>query len=217
MSLTTITDRRQLATLATLGIGLFVALVVLLPFLKGDGYDPVDQAMSELALGRYGGLMTLAFFSLGTGVLALGVAVRRFFGATRAVPGLLIVAGVLGVLSGVFKTNGASAATIESQIHEIVGITLFVLVVVAMFLSVRVFRREPAWTRFARYSLGWAVAATCTFFLVPALEEAAFGMAQRLFAATWLSWMLVLAWRLRRAETTNEPVAPTAAVLNYGS
>src|ERR1700682_4669728 len=48
---------------ALAGVATFIAVVVTLHFLQ-PGYDPSTQLMSELALGGYGGAMTVAFGGL---------------------------------------------------------------------------------------------------------------------------------------------------------
>ncbi len=75
-----------------------------------------------------------------------------------------------------------------SDIQQFAGIITFVLVVIAMFSSVRHFRRHQRWAGFAILALAWSVAA--------------FVLAQRIFVATWLSWMITTAIRERRMTTT---------------
>ncbi len=89
-----------------------------------------------------------------------------------------------------------------SDIQQFAGIITFVLVVIAMFSSVRHFRRHQRWAGFAIPTLVWSVAAFVAFFLIPALGNASFGLAQRIFVATWLSWMITTAIRERRITTT---------------
>lgn len=104
------------------------------------------------------------------------------------------------MISAIFHTNRSGApATVSSDIHLTAGITTFVLLVAAMFAMVRPFHRSERWSAFALPTLTWSVVAFATFFLIPILGDADFGMAQRLFVATWLSWLLATALRARHA------------------
>lgn len=215
MPRTTVTTR-VLATAAITGIGSWIAIVALLHLIQFGRYSPIEQAMSELALGRHGYLMNVAFTLLGMGLVALALSYARAVDGGRAVPALLAVGGVLGVLSGVFQPSASGApATTESVLHEVVGVTLFVAVTVAMFASVRRFRRDRRWKALARPTLLWGVLTAASFFLIPILEQRAFGVAQRILVGAWMSWTLLIAIHARRlssARPTAKAGAPTGAV-----
>lgn len=199
----------RLATIAAAAIAAWPAIVVALHILQRDNYDPANQAMSELALGRYGLLMDAAFVVFGAGLLALALGLRRTIPRAAAGPAMLAVGGLLIALSGLFQASLSGApATTESVIHEILGVTAFITVMVAMVCCAWRFRRDPRWRPFALPTVAWTVFALATFFLVP-LEATAFGIAQRLFVATWLSWTLATALRLRTTPPPPSPPQPT--------
>jgi len=54
------THTRALSAITGIGVAVFV-LVVLLLHLSQASYDPLSQFMSELALGRFGDLLLVAF------------------------------------------------------------------------------------------------------------------------------------------------------------
>lgn len=208
-------DRRT-ATLTTLLILSWPTLVAVLHVLKADHYQPAEQAMSELAVGPYGNLMTVAFTLLGLGILVLAAGLRRQFPGALAGPLLLTLVGAFVMLSAVFETNGQGVpATTASRIHEGVGVAAFVLVTVAMFVFAWRFRRDPSWRSFALPTLMWAIVTAAAFLAFPLLEEKAFGIAQRLFVATWLSWLVAVALRLR--AQTSMPGADRAPIRSAGS
>lgn len=66
----------QLALFAILGQVLLLATAWLLP--AASEYGLVDDNISELALGRYGFVLTVAFVVSGLGVIGLSYAIRRF-------------------------------------------------------------------------------------------------------------------------------------------
>ncbi len=179
---------------------MFPVVVVLLNLVQVSDYSARSQAMSELALGRGGGLMFVAFTLIGAGTLMLALLLHRELPRAKVAPAALVVAGVLDVTSAIFHTNRTGTpATMTSDIHQAAGIATFVLVVIAMFSTIRHFRRDPRWAAFAPRTLAWSIAALVAFFLIPALGNASLGLAQRIFVATWLSWMIATSIRARRS------------------
>jgi FtsH-binding integral membrane protein len=120
------------------------------------------------------------------------------------------------VASGVFHTNAnGTPPTTESTIHMAAGITVFLTMVIAMYVFAWRFRRDPRWRGFATPTLFWALAGTVTFFLIPFAGDPRFGLAQRLHIATWLSWLLLTAIRTRRLATSTRQMperTPTPAL-----
>jgi hypothetical protein len=207
------TSARTLATAATCSLAVFPAVVVVLDVLQAPAYSARSQAMSELALGRGGGLMFVAFTLMGAGTLLLALLLHRELPNAKVAPAALALAAVLDVTSAIFHTNRTGTpATTTSDIHQTAGIATFVLVVIAMFSTIRHLRRDPAWAAYATPTLIWSMAALGTFFLVPALGNASFGLAQRIFVATWLSWMITTTIRAQR--TTNQAPAHEALARN---
>ena len=62
-----------------------------------------------------------------------------------------------------------------------------------MFLASHRFRRDTGWRNFARPTLIWACVAVGAFLLVPALGDEYFGLAQRTFITTFVTWLLATA------------------------
>lgn len=201
---------RSVRSVVTAALGclmFFPAAVIALQVIQADDYSIASQAMSELALGKAGWLMTLAFLALGSGTVLLGISIRVSLPRARVLFGCLLLAGALDVVSAIFRTNGAGPETTSSSIHQLAGLSTFVLITTGMFASVRTFRRDAAWRSFAFPTLAWAAASVATFFLVPIIGDANFGVAQRIFVAVWLSWLIVLAARLRNAPSTESAIS----------
>jgi len=135
---------RSLAAGSFAGLAAFPLTVVALNLIQHGRYHPLRQAMSELALGRDGWLMTIAFAAMGVGTLLLALLLRRTAGALVA-PLLLSAAGLLDFVSASFHTDpGNVTTTMHGRIHNTAGIATFALFVVAIFAATRSFRRHAA-------------------------------------------------------------------------
>lgn len=198
------TDRplstRALATLSLAGLATWPVLVVLLHLIQRGSYDPASQAVSELALGRAGWLMAIAFPAAGLGILGFTALIRRTDPGAVAVPVLGILSAIATILAAVFRADRGNASTTHGNIHQLLGIVSFLTLVVAMFVCARRFRRVELWRPWATASLVWGIAGIATFMLVPTnlLGSDNFGIAQRIFLAVWLSWPIALTAYARR-------------------
>ena len=179
-----------LAAVATTAV--FPLVVVVLQIVQAGHYHPLRQAVSELALGRAGWLMAIAFCSIGTGSLLVALVLRQIVTHPRVGPALLAVAGLLSFVSAFVHADGSGPTTTHGRIHQFVGIATFILILAAMFSLVRALRGTPTWGRLATPTLAWAFTAVTCFFLVPISGTAYFGVAQRLMLATFISWQLTV-------------------------
>jgi hypothetical protein len=187
-----------LAAFATTAV--FPLLVVALHFVQRSHYHPLSQAVSELALGRAGWLMAIAFCSIGIGSLLIALVLRRIATQPRVAPTLLATTGLLSFVSAFVHADGSNPTTTHGQIHQFVGIATFILIVAAMFSLVRPFRRDPAWRPIATPTLACALTAVASFFLIPISGNAYFGVAQRVMLATFISWQLTISLYAHRTE-----------------
>ena len=191
----------SLALAAFASTAIFALIVVILHVVQAGDDHPLRHAISELALGRAGWLMTIAFCSSGIGTLLLALTVGRGSTRPRVAPTLLAVAGLLAFVSAfVHADPSTSATTTHGTIHQVAGIATFILIIAAMFVLVRTFRREPSWRPLANPTRAWAFAALATLFLIPLGGSAYFGVAQRIFIATSLAWVLTISLCIHRAE-----------------
>jgi hypothetical protein len=201
--------RPSLARAALALISAFPLLVLVLHGLQAGRYHPLSQAVSELALGRDGWLMTIAFCSLGTGTLFLAAMLRRLDTPPRIAPYLIAGSGLLSYVSAFVHADGPHGSTTHGQIHQAVGILTFILMVAAMFALVRPFRSDRRFRRLATPTLVWALAAVGGFFLIPVSGAAYFGIAQRIFLTIILSWALAVA--ISGLERTTAAVEATGS------
>ena len=186
----------------------FPLIVAVLHVLQAGQYHPLSQAVSELALGRGGWLMAIAFCSLGTGTLLLAVTLRRLDPQPRLAPWLIAIAALLSYGSAFIHADGSGPTTTHGQIHPGLGVATFILMITSMFSLVRPFRRNPHWRPLATPTLIWALTAVATFFLIPLGGSQYFGLSQKIFLTVILSWALTItlrASRLGSAENSQQP------------
>lgn len=194
----------SLATASLAAVAAFPVLVATLNLIqRGDGYDAGRQAVSELALGRDGWLMALAFTALGVGTALLGRLIHRTQRGV-VVPALLSIAGALSLVSAVCHTDRTGAPpTLHGQIHNLAGIATFAAMLLAMAICSVRFRRQPRWRPLAIPSLALTALGLAGFFLVPVLGDPHFGLAQRILIGSFVAWMLAAAGHGRRTTGTS--------------
>lgn len=202
---------RQLATRAFACVAVFPIVVVVLNAVQHAHYNPRAQAISELALGRGGVLMVVAFLSLGAGIALVARILGRTLLRGRSIRWPLYAAAVLaGPMSAFFHTDPTGGrTTTHGAIHDNSGLAAFLLMLVSMHIAGWVFRHDASWRGFAAPTLVWAVVATGAFFLVPALP-AHFGVAQRIFVGAFVTWLLAAAAYARhlRVPSPDAGLAP---------
>jgi hypothetical protein len=205
-------SNRSLANAALAGLATFPLIVVALHVVQRGHYHPLSEAVSVLALGRAGWLMWIAFCAAGTGLLCLAVLHRRLVQGSRVAPALLAFAALLAYVSAVFHADPENAirTSVHDEIHQIAGLVSFVSIIVAMFISSRLFRRDPRWQRLARPTLVWAICAVAALVLIPFLGDALFGLGQRIFICTWLTWAIAASLHARALAAATEPARARA-------
>jgi hypothetical protein len=172
--------------------------VLLLHVLKSADYDFSTQTVSELAVGRYGMLMTSAFVALGIGELALAAGLWRAAGA-RLGPIVQVIGGVIDLTSAVFEADLlGTPGTTHGAIHDGAGAVGALLVIPTFLAYAWAFRRNAYWRSFALPTLLWALAAFAAFVLVIVLGEQNQGTSERIYLAVYVSWLITAAVRLVR-------------------
>jgi Protein of unknown function (DUF998) len=201
----------QLALAAFVCVAIFPLIVVALHLVQQDHYHPLSEAVSELALGDAGWLMTIAFCSLATGTLLVATVLRREGVQPRVAPVLLGVTGLFSFVSAfVHADPSGGASTTHGQIHQLAGIATFLLIIVSMFLLARGLRRDPRWSPLATPTRICALLATTSLVATGAGGDAYFGLGQRCLIGVSLAWMLttsLYAYRLTARGPAGEGAA----------
>lgn len=183
---------RGLAWLSLLGNGIFVVVAIGLPYAQ-RGYRIDRDAVSVLALGRYGWVQTIAFCALGVGTIALAALILRSTNARVAAVALGVAGALNFVAAAVHTVRVGQHQTAASIVHNVGGIVTFLLTVIAMGLLVPVFRRSAAaWAPMASPTGVWMIVAVLAMVATAPLANH-FGIAERVLLATLISWMITCA------------------------
>ena len=200
---------RRAATAAAALMAIFPITVIALNLAQLGHYNPAADAISLLALGRGGLALNAAFIAGGAATFTAAWVLRHSVTGAVAGPVLLAFFGCTSVVSGLVNTTPDNApVTTASLIHQFAGLVGFLAVIAAMFVFARRFAKDPAWRRYARPTLVWAIAAAVTLIAIPAVPPTLFGVAQYAHVATWMSWMIVTMLYARTLATAPAPGSP---------
>jgi hypothetical protein len=173
-----------LATVAIVGLAFFAVIASLLPLISE--YTLTADTISELAIGRFGYLQTVAFFAAGLGTLALAWGIRE---VTKGSWGSSLGSTLVG-LYGV-------GIVLAGLVHIVVSVLAFVLSIVGVFVLSRTFKRDARWRAFWPWSLALAFTALVGFIMLAISEGAWIGLIERIFLGTVFLWQVLVAFRIR--------------------
>jgi len=157
------------ACLSLAAAATFVVLLAALHVIKPE-LDPSWRFISEYAIGDYGWIMVLAFFSLAFSFVALFIALRS---QIRTIAGriglaLLWVSAAGLIIAGIFTTDPITTShdtvTMSGTLHNLGG-TLGITIPFAAALISWNLARNQAWSS-ARRPILWAAGLALMGFLV---------------------------------------------------
>jgi hypothetical protein len=179
-----------------------LAFVAVLHVVRAD-LPPVSHRLSEYANGPYGWMMSAAFFALGSGLIALGVALgaeSRPRGIAWIMSATAVLAGAGALVSGAFRTGVSHASeVIHSRASALATVAIVAL---ALAYSKAAVGHRP---RGAHDPAGAVLAliAAALAALSPLLHDTRWsGLGQRLLWIALLTWLLRAAWQLPRGGMT---------------
>lgn len=208
--------RRLLGVVAT-GLAAFV-VTFLVEGLVHPGYSPWRHAVSQLSLGPFGWVNTLAILVAGTALGAFAAGLRRALptgtGSSWG-PRLLAMAAICFGLLAVFPDDPAlgyppgtpAQQTLTGLVHGLAGTLTFGCLSAACLVLARRFAREPAGRGWARYStvtglvvaIGYVATAVLTGLdQAGVLPDAPGGLVQRTMIVTGFGWVVLVATHLLR-------------------
>lgn len=201
-------------TITVVGVVLFVLLNVVAQLLPPH-YSPIRQAVSDLAVGPYGWLLSIAFIVYSVMMLAflfgLIWGMRKqgrsrigliFLSLWAVLPGLLVF-----FPTDIVDANGYPGSaqafqmttTMHGEIHLVISVIAFISALLAtLFISLR-FPRDERLRSLRTPTLIVALLMWPPFLLTDTLGKIGlYGVAERLFLGMGLFWILVVALGIRR-------------------
>ena len=148
---------RVAARIAVVLATAFLAILLLLHFLEPE-FDPSRRLISEYETGRFGWMMSLAFFCWGGSVLATVVALWPFLRGVGGIIGRwwLVLIGVALFGAGIFITNAITDTTpsTANTLHGLCGAIVIFFFPLATSLVAGSLARNQDWST-ARLRLLW--------------------------------------------------------------
>jgi hypothetical membrane protein len=201
-----------LVLICIVGVALFWIILSIAQSLT-PGYNPIRQSLSDLALGPYDWLETVAFFLLAFVAMALGFGL--YYGLQRK-SGLRTVAILFGimafgeVITAIFQVDLVKTPiSIHALVHQAGASIVAIAFPVATFMLLPNLKAEHHWKGLANYTFAVAVS---MFTLVITREVLLpttwlnpwFGLYEKVLLANSLVWIEVMAIRLWRVAGGRE-------------
>ena len=205
-----------------IGTVLFFAFIIIIGATR-DGYSFLTDEISQLSASGVPAAWAQTTNFIVFGLILIGLAFGLHRGITEGQGSKVgpILIGTFGLLAtfgnGVFPTDryGAPETTVGT-LHSLTAGVGFIALIVAMFVLPRRLRQADAWSNLAGLSRWMGGAASILMLLhLFASETEGFlddyvGLVQRIFAATVLTWLFVLALRLYQTSTAGALVSASA-------
>ena len=195
-----------LSIVAAVAMAIGTAALIALHVLP-TGYNPIRDAVSDYAIGRYRPLFWVFATSGAVAGLALAIALAR---SNPPKPTLtivmLVLSGVARFLIPVFPTDqaGSRFQTLKGTIHMVLAIAIFASIAVAASNLGGTLGHETAWHPVKGLVDGWlpwvitaTAIATGLAIAGPRLKRV-FGLIERLYYLSSITWFLVVSIELAR-------------------
>jgi hypothetical protein len=175
----------------------------------GDGFDPLTEPISNLALRWTWWAVAVAFAAGGLGCFALAIALWRILGISSWPATTLMALGSICILLlGLFPTDGQVVPrTTDGRIHAVVASFGFVLVEASLLLHSHRLRQELGRRRLSLVLSILARASLVLLLMAAALALGSMqtgeylpftGLAERLLVGCMLSWTIFASLNLTR-------------------
>ena len=189
---------------AAMGVGT-VALIVM--HLLPTGYNPIRDAVSDYAIGRYRAVFWVFAVSGAVSGLALAIALARSNPAKPALTvAMLLLSAAARFLIPLFPTDqsGSRFQTLKGTIHMLLAVAIFASIAVAASSLGGTLGHEPAWQPVKGLVDGWlpwvitgTAIATGIAIRASRLQQR-FGLIERLYYVSSIAWFFVVSIELAR-------------------
>jgi hypothetical membrane protein len=202
-----LSSAKRLARLTLAGVAVYVAIDVLLAFLRPK-YSLLYNADSDYGRGPWYWVMDINFLLRCALSLAIAGALYRTVrldGRTRAGLALLVTWAICSGLLAFFADDPeGTPVTGSGVVHVVLALIAFTCITIGAILISASLRSDPAWRPAARLLLAVSVAGALAYLVLGAPHKhyhAPSGLYERIFLGLELLWMAVAAIAIARRGT----------------
>jgi hypothetical protein len=195
-----------LSVIAALAMAVGTGALLLLHVLP-TGYNPIHDAVSDYAIGRYHTLFWVFATAGAASALTLAIALARAHPSNPTLTiAMLLISAVARVLIPLFPTDqsGSRFQTPKGTTHMVLAVAVFASIAVAASNLGGTLGREPAWHSVKGLVDGWlpwvitgTATATALAIVGPRLKRI-FGLIERLYYVSSITWFFVISIELAR-------------------
>jgi hypothetical protein len=188
---------KTISIISFYGILLFAVIVCLLHFLRPDK-NRLSCFVSEYAVGNYGWLMSIAFYTLAvaTAMLLIGLLQDCNAFVTGCITLGIFSAGIL--LAGIFPTDlPGDPPTPRGLIHGFAALIALLSLCISMIAWGKIFKKKERWKSFAKPSTFYGVVSLVLLIIFIGSSISFRGLTQRILLAWDISWLLLVSWKLQ--------------------
>jgi hypothetical membrane protein len=202
---------KPLAWFTLAGVGVYVAIDVLLAFLR-PGYSLLYNAESDYGRGPWYWVMDLNFLlrcALSLAIAAALYRVARPDGRTRWGLALLAAWAICSGLLAFFADNPeGTPLTVSGVVHLVLAFIAFTCIAIGLILVSASLMSDPAWRPAAPVLLGISIAGAVAYLLLGTVgkhHHAPGGLYERIFLGLELLWIVVAAIDIARRAPVTRP------------
>jgi hypothetical protein len=183
------------------------AAALLLLHVLPTGYNPIRDAVSDYAIGRYRALFWLFVVAGAVSGFALAAALARSDPSKpKLAIAMLLLSGAARLLIPLFPTDqgGSRFRTVKGTIHMLLAIAIFASIAIAASNLGGTLGHEHAWHKVKGLVDGWlpwvitgTAIATGLAMIGPRLKRV-FGLIERSYYVSSIAWFLVVSIELAR-------------------
>lgn len=189
------------------GILLFAAIVCLLHFVRPDK-SMFSCFVSEYAVGNFGWLMTIAFYTLAvaTALLLISLVQHGIASATGWIATSIFCVGILS--AGIFPTNlPVEPPTPRGLIHGLAALLALFSLSISMMAWGKAFRKNDRLKSISKFSVFYGIGSLVLLIIFVASPVAIRGLTQRFLLLWDISWLLLVSWKLYHFKAGVESAA----------
>jgi hypothetical protein len=175
----------------------FVATVAAMPVLN-DGYNPVQERISQAVLGAYGFVQVAGILALAAGafLVATQLTMAAASRPVRLTATCIMLSAACVVLVAAIPTDPPGGDTVHGNAHLALAVGASIANIAAMLYGARAFRREACVCALAWPSLAFGITSVVLLSMM-GLGLGPAGLVQRTAVAVQVVWLALITWNLR--------------------